>query len=323
MRHVSCDLCGADDPRFLFYGLDRVFRRDRDWRIVRCRRCGLMYLDPRPGPEEVAPYYEGDYYAFHAPAADGWRGRVREGVVRRWRGLSPRFGPTAWAAGLYRHHLRGFPDARPAGRLLDVGCGAGEAMRILKDAGWSVAGIESSAEAAARARDEGLDVRAGSVEDADLPLASFDWVRLSHCLEHLESPRRALERMRGTLVPGGRMILTLPDCGGWPARALGRHWLHWEIGQHLTFFTERTLRRMLASAGLEVVRVRRYFLPHRFLAGLWLKMGLRWPFPVGLPVIGGAFAEGFSLSDELVVLARRSGGGKVPSPSVPARRAAP
>ena len=105
MRHVACDLCGGNDTQFLFYGLDRIHGRNRDWRVVKCRRCDLMYLDPQPEPAELATFYPDDYYAFHSAPVSGLRRRIQERLTARWRGKADTSGWESWLAGIFRHHL--------------------------------------------------------------------------------------------------------------------------------------------------------------------------------------------------------------------------
>src|SRR5262249_60566162 len=43
---------------------------DDEWTLVRCRKCGLIYLNPRPGPSNLASYYPRTYYAYAASPVD-------------------------------------------------------------------------------------------------------------------------------------------------------------------------------------------------------------------------------------------------------------
>lgn len=261
------------------------------FRVVRCA-CGLRRTEPQPS--DLAAHYPDDYYAFHEEGGGGLRGRIKDDLARRYRG-----GRAGVLSGLYRSMLRSLPPARPAASLLDVGCGAGDVLVILRDAGWRVAGVEPSARACDRGRALGLDIRCASAEEIDFD-AAFDWVRLSHCLEHVRDPRLVLDRVRAALVPGGRALIALPDCGGLQPAWLGARWPDWDLPRHLFHFTVGTLSRLLRRSGLEPVRVRRYFNPARFLSAV-----TRHTFPVGLPRLGGPWVGALGLQDELVVWARR------------------
>ncbi len=71
-----------------------------------------------------------------------------------------------------------------------------------------------------------------------------------HVLEHLDSPRRALEQARELLAPGGAILIETPtvDCVWF--RVAPRRWRQL-IPDHYYFFSRATLTALLASAGLE------------------------------------------------------------------------
>src|SRR3990167_11388688 len=62
LERVSCCLCGSDDAKVLFQAADKMFTERREtFRTVRCRNCGLVYLNPRPKSGEDSRYYAGGY----------------------------------------------------------------------------------------------------------------------------------------------------------------------------------------------------------------------------------------------------------------------
>lgn len=299
-----CTLCGADRPKFLFFGLDTKYgkARDRNWKIVQCRDCRLMYMNPQISDSALAEYYSDDYYSFDFEPRSGLRLKIKNAVFCHWRGEKVKSLPIALGAMAYRSLVRHFPPARPRGRLLDIGCGSGETLLELQKAGWDVVGLEYSEAAAEKGRQQGLDIRAGSAQNMDFPPGSFDWIRMSHLLEHVVNPRDLLERAFRVLRPGGRVLIALPDCGGLPSQFFGKQWLNWRIPEHRWFFTGATLFRLLQGTGYRVIDVRRYFNLSRFLWGVSSRYGWKVRIPFGLPYIGGRLIPK-SLSDELVIVA--------------------
>lgn len=239
---AACAVCGVDDAEPVGVGADFEYRTCPDeFLAVRCRRCRLVYLNPRPADDEAGRVYPDDYHAFDFdPAGYGLAYRVRRQLearrLRRW--------------------CRGLPaDAR----ILDVGCGDGFHLRLLRDVGrpgWVVRGVDTDARGVAAAARHGLVVHRGRVEELDLPAASFHLVLLVMTVEHLSDPAGVLRAVRRLLAPGGRVVVVTDNVGSPDfALARGRHWGGYHFPRHLYLFDRRTLAALAGAAGLAVERI--------------------------------------------------------------------
>lgn len=261
MEHTPCPLCGAQDEQFLFIARDRLHGIEGEFREVRCRCCGLIYLNPRPGPDELARFYPPDYFARGEGVGPfRMKHRIRDLVLRLYYGYPPGGGALGKVAALpllllfkaERRNALVIPY-QGQGRFLDVGCGSGRMLTFMRDRGWTVAGVEIDPELSRR-----LDVpiHCGDLTDCDFTAASFDVVHLSHVLEHLGDPAAALSRARDLLAPGGRLYLRLPDAGGFAARRFRERWFGLDAPRHLCTFTRATAARIVEEAGFRVEYVK-------------------------------------------------------------------
>jgi SAM-dependent methyltransferase len=154
--------------------------------------------------------------------------------------------------------LRCAAEGTAAGRLLEIGCATGRFLALLKQRGWEVWGVEFNANAAAVASKLlKANVFAGDFMKANLPDQYFDVVTLFHVIEHMLHPRKNLQKMHAILKKGGRLVLETPDFGSRNARGLGLKWPHIKPGEHLYYFSERSLRNLLEGSGFRVEKVRR------------------------------------------------------------------
>jgi len=145
------------------------------------------------------------------------------------------------------------------GRLLDVGCGYGGALKKLKPEFVPV-GIEIEAEMATLA-DRYARGRNGKVllNDAlsglgQFPAAYFDGVVLQSFLEHEVQPGPMLEQCARVLSDRGHLIIKVPNYGCWNRRLFGKRWCGFRFPDHVNYFTPRSLRQMLRGAGFVPVR---------------------------------------------------------------------
>jgi 2-polyprenyl-3-methyl-5-hydroxy-6-metoxy-1,4-benzoquinol methylase len=242
LEHVACDLCGADDaePRF----------RQGEWTLVRCRRCSLVYLDPRPEPEVIASEF--DWFR-HAPLQTGARRRAEtplRSLLRRTRGkgLLRRTPREAVVLGRVQEFVK-------TGRFLDVGCGDGFMAAAMAEAGYEAHGLDISDVAVEEARRLGrANVAKGTIHDAPFPDGHFDAILLMSYLEHEPYPTRAMERVARLLRPQGCVFVKVPHYGCWNRVFMRGAWSGYFFPQHLTYFTPRTIARLFGKCGLEVVR---------------------------------------------------------------------
>jgi len=251
MAETNCNLCGADDTALIYTERDRWLGLPGSFRLVRCRRCGLAYLNPRPAPEDMAFYY---------PATYGPHSTVPEDEASLLSYLNH--------ARKYGKRTAVIRSARPqGGRLLDIGCATGSFLHVMGQSGsWEVCGVEPNADAAHYARDRfGLDVVEGTLRDARFSDARFDVVTMWDVIEHLHDPRSTLLEIHRILKPEGMLVVSTPNLASWDAAFFGRHWTGLDAPRHLYVFSPRTLQQLLRRTGFECQRSRAVVALHYFV----------------------------------------------------------
>lgn len=147
-------------------------------------------------------------------------------------------------------------------RILDVGCGNGANLRLLKERGHTATGLTLSETEARIVEEQGLACRVWDITSETLPFPpeSFDALIFSHVLEHVAWPEVVLRRYCQLLKPTGKVVVAVPNAMQFIQRwkfLLGR-FRYTETGimdrTHLHFFDFLTARQLLESAGLEVER---------------------------------------------------------------------
>jgi 2-polyprenyl-3-methyl-5-hydroxy-6-metoxy-1,4-benzoquinol methylase len=176
---------------------------------------------------------------------------------------------------LAQGRLKAIERYRQGGKLLDVGCAAGFLLDEARRRGWETRGVEVSRFALEYARWElNLDVFTGSLDAAKLSEQEFDVVVLYFVLEHLRDPLALLQEICRILKPGGLLSVAVPNIAGLYFLLNQEAWIAERVchQSHFYEFSPRTLRRILARAGMRVVALTsegRYTRGHA-LAG-WVK----------------------------------------------------
>ncbi|MFI5341332.1 MAG: class I SAM-dependent methyltransferase [Candidatus Methylomirabilales bacterium] len=180
----------------------------------------------------------------------------------------------------------------PPGKLLDVGCGAGEFSARFRAIGWKVFGLELIETQAARASALGIRTVAADVSGG-LPYASeeFDLVFAGEVIEHLLDTDGFLAEAHRVLKPAGVLVVTTPNLASLENRlrllwGFYPEWVDYRLGSsgHVRAYTPRVLRAQLAGHGFRVERhVGNWipFIPQRFADDVkypWLQVtGNWWP----------------------------------------------
>jgi len=148
-------------------------------------------------------------------------------------------------------------------RVLDVGCGCGELMQLLKhDRLVSVVGLEPDPIRFQEAREKGCDVHCCTIEECEIDLlGQFDVVVFADVLEHLIDPGDALKKSLKLLKPQGFVIASIPNITHWSVRLnllLGK-WEYRPVGimdvTHLRWFDRKGAERLFLKTGFNVVQV--------------------------------------------------------------------
>jgi SAM-dependent methyltransferase len=92
-------------------------------------------------------------------------------------------------------------------RVLEVGCGPGEAAERIAASGAEVVAVDSSPRMVELARARGVDARLGDAQKLDFPDESFDAALAAWMLYHVPDPARALAELARVLRPGGRLVV--------------------------------------------------------------------------------------------------------------------
>lgn len=139
------------------------------------------------------------------------------------------------------------------GHALDVGCGAGLLMEVVRRDGWSVSGVEPFATAASIAASRGFHVMVSRAEQLELEHDSYDLIIMHHSLEHVTNPNATLSACVKGLKPTGFLIIAVPNWDSPGRRFFGEAWPPLDVPRHTMHFTPDSLRQLLGQNHLTVV----------------------------------------------------------------------
>ncbi len=233
----ACPICQCQTAHPTF-ALENMVER-----IMTCERCGLGRLLPLLTAEQLAKFYPADYYGTQGAKFEA----LTEWLIRL----------LSWRRARFLTH--GLP---PAARVLDVGCGRGTILSALARLGYEAHGLERDLEAT-RGVTGDVHIRvADHLTDAAYPPEHFQLVVLWHVLEHISDIRETLTEINRLLVPGGRLVVAVPNFTSFQAQWAGADWFHLDPPRHVFHIPAAALRQLLESCGFEIRSEHHFSLRH-------------------------------------------------------------
>lgn len=184
---------------------------------------------PQPQVEELPKYYESQEYISHTDEKRGLFSRLYQ-LVKKW--------------SLQKKAKLILQQLGDVGSLLDVGAGTGDFLKVAKEKGWQVHGMEPNKNAANLALEKGIDLKASL---NDFEGKQFDVVTLWHVLEHIPDLEETILKLAALVKPQGTLIIAVPNFKSFDARHYGKFWAAYDVPRHLWHFSKESMKNLFAE----------------------------------------------------------------------------
>ena len=242
LEAAKCAICDRDIGMPHAIGEDFEYRTVSDtFLVLHCKSCGLLYLNPRPTGDSYSLIYPDHYHAFDFSKEEfGLVHSVRRQLEAR-------------------RLLRWCAELDDQARILDVGCGDGFHLSILKEFGnpkWTLQGVDTDARAVDKACKRGLNVVCGDLSSMRTD-KQFDLALLIMTIEHVRDPVEVLSGISDALRVGGRLVIVTDNAASPSQKLFGsRYWGGYHFPRHTYLFCPSTLRTLGKKVGFQVESVR-------------------------------------------------------------------
>ncbi|MFH1827576.1 MAG: class I SAM-dependent methyltransferase [bacterium] len=211
----KCILCNSDNFKVLY--------KENTWQVVKCTKCGLVKTEREK--EEVLKNYHRDeeYLSSEKQFRNIFSKRLE--IINRF--------------------------VSKKGRVVDIGSSTGVLLKLFKDEGWEVLGIEPS-ESAKYASKKGIEVINKNFEEINLPKNKYDVVILNHTLEHMDNPLKVLEKVHSILKKGGIVFIDVPNFVSLSSLIFRKRFSFLLPEEHNYQFTKDSLTKLLEKSNFKV-----------------------------------------------------------------------
>lgn len=246
-EYPGCNLCGAKAFTVVWDNVT-TWEHEGKFRIVCCKECRLIYLNPRPTSEYIENFYLKEGYWGRDLGRSDLQSNWKE--ERQWR-----YGP------LYREIFK----RKNKGSIIDIGAGTGMFLTRFKERGWKVQGTEVSEDVAKFGKENfGIRSKVGDFLKLKFDAKQFDVVTLNTVLEHVYKPKETLKKVYRILKSDGLLVVTVPNIDSFGSKIFRSEWYALDPPRHLYHFSTGTLKKMIEQADFEIQDIYHDYWAHNY-----------------------------------------------------------
>ena len=236
----SCPIC-TTEMKFKFVTKDYLVTGE-SFDIVECEACSIRTTTPFPDKKIIGNYYSSDDYISHDDKVSGIFDSIY-GLVRTYQ-LNK------------KKKLIGKYFNKSNGKILDIGCGAGDFLQYMKENQWNINGVDTSIKATKIAKKK-LNIKVMDPKDWINNKEKYDVITCWHSLEHVHEPWVYLDKIKKSLTLDGFLIVALPNYQSTDAKIYKEFWAAYDTPRHLYHFTIKSMNKTIKPHGLNIESIYR------------------------------------------------------------------
>lgn len=185
---------------------------------------------PQPELDALSKYYESQDYISHTDGKKDFFSKTYQ-FVKKW--------------SLQKKTKLIFNQNNGIGSLLDVGAGTGDFLKVAKEKGWDVHGMEPNLNAKNLALQKGICLKASL---NDFEGKQFDVVTLWHVLEHIPNLEKTITQLTNLVKPNGILLIAVPNFKSFDAKYYKEFWAAYDVPRHLWHFSKTSMENLFANS---------------------------------------------------------------------------
>jgi SAM-dependent methyltransferase len=276
IRMRSCPICGNSSKNAMLFleeninpallsGFSYASRKKPEYmshRLVKCRRCQLIYAPDPPSQDELAKAYHNAEYDSSDEASD-----AAQSYINAISPILARLGNKC--------------------SVLEIGSGTGIFLELVKNEGFrELIGIEPSTAAIAAAPPHRREwLYEGIFKEELFKAASFDLICCFMTLEHMRNPKDTALSAWRLLRPGGAFVTVTHDYGSFINKMLGKKSPIIDL-EHMQLFSKTSIYELYKRSGFTEISSKP--LINRYSLKYWIRLA-------PLPALGKHLLEWISI----------------------------
>ncbi|MGB8703683.1 MAG: class I SAM-dependent methyltransferase [Gillisia sp.] len=191
----------------------------------------MLVTHPQPSAANLPGYYQSSKYISHTDSKESFTDKIYQYIKGK----------------MIQKKLKWISKKYPQkGRLLDIGAGTGEFLKIAKKKGWKVQGVEPDSKARELSGNKGIILESGL---SKFRSEKFDVITLWHVMEHLPDLKNRIIEIQHLLKKNGLLVIAVPNFRSYDAQYYGKFWAAYDVPRHLWHFSKNSLSELFSPHG--------------------------------------------------------------------------
>lgn len=248
----KCKICNNTLNNSELFVKEMMFGHRDEFEYFQCAECGCVQINN--SPSNIGKYYPSNYYSFSTSQSKTIRDNFKE----------TRSQYSVFGTGLFSHFVHYFYQDRILSslrkspinidinsKILDVGCGSGEALIQLSKLGFkNLSGIDPYL-----SEDifygENLRIEKKTLDKVE---GQYDTVMLHHVFEHVDNPQETLKQIKKILSPQGILIIRIPVSDSFAFKKYKANWVQLDAPRHTFLHTIKSMETLSSDLGFTIVK---------------------------------------------------------------------
>jgi len=226
----SCDICENNN----FELLSKKVQFNMPYKVVICKNCGLVQINPKPEISELNNFYINEYDKYYSTPSNIDNDKFKD------RGIK--------IGDFFKEYLKNDIN------LLEIGSGGGGNLIGLSEKSNSknISAIEPNEQNVVSLRSLGINIIGDFYDTKKYDLQDIELVLISHVLEHFYSPKRVLNKLHKETSDSVKVIILVPSIKNYK-RYIPLH-KYWFRVVHLFYFNLEIMKNLLKITGWKIIK---------------------------------------------------------------------
>lgn len=243
MSKPECPFCKSENVSVFTVAKDcQIAENKEEYKVYHCPACGILFQYPFPAKEDFDKIYPNDYYAHIETEKIPFLMRLLSRFLKNEKTVFQLIKRSAYPY---------FDEIKNAKKVLDIGCGKGVFLNVLKEAGKETHGLEPDSNAVKILEKNGHQAIQGDIFTAKIADNSYDLVTMFQVIEHIDDHESLVREVYRILKPGGYFIAETPNLASLSAQNKKNCWVNLDMPRHLIIHSPQSIKNLLQKENFQ------------------------------------------------------------------------